>query len=410
VYDHQQRERALERAVAALGSLGRASATALGARGSIGRRAVLLGACGALAVGVTACGSSSDDSSASGSAASSASTSTPASTDSGADTTASSDSSSSSPSESTTVSRAGIVRFETPAAGSGKGLKLGFIALGDSVPFSKLVTDGMKRAAQEAGATLVVCDSALDGQKALDCAKSFKTQGVQGYLNFQQDQKLASAVCAAGPDGPVIAVDIVQRPCQIAFMGAANEYAGYLAGQAVGRYAKDRWNCDYDAYVSLESTASPDASAQRMGGYRKGFQSVCPGDLKNEKVLDADRTDSARTKMTDTLTTLPGQHRIVVVGLNDDGILGALAAAKTAGRENDIFVSGQGADPSSWCGIKTSPNWIADTGYFPERYGEIGIPYLIKAVKGERVQDQLLVPHELVTAQNVDALYHPTGC
>jgi ribose transport system substrate-binding protein len=361
---------------------------------ALGRAAVALGACAALVVGVAACGSSDDEGD--GGTATSAAT---APADGGAgETTAAA---------TPAVSRRGIVAFEVPRAGSGRGLKLGFIALGDSVPFSKLVTDGMKRNAAAAGAELVVCDSQLDGQKALDCAKSFKTQGVQGYLNFQVDQKLAGAICAAGPDGPVIAVDIVQRPCQVAFMGAANEYAGFIAGEAMGRFAKERWDCDYDAYVSLESTASPDASAQRMGGYRKGFQSVCPGELKNEKVLDADRTDTARTKVTDTLTTLPGQKKIIVVALNDDGVLGALAAAKTAGRGGDVYVSGQGADPSSWCEIKQNPNWIADTGYFPERYGEIGIPYLIKAVKGERIQDELLVPHELVTAQNVDRLYSP---
>jgi ribose transport system substrate-binding protein len=306
--------------------------------------------------------------------------------------------------------RKGIVEFEEPEAGSGDGVKLGFIALGDQVPFSKLVTDGMREVAGKTGAELVVCDSRLDGQVALDCARNFKTQGVDAYLNFQVDQKLAEAICNAGPDVPVIAVDITQEPCQVSFMGAANEYAGIIAGQAMGEFAKKEWDCDYDAYVSLESTASVDASKARMGGYRKGFQSVCPDELKNERVLDADRTDSARTKMTDTLTALPGQKRIVVVAINDDGILGAIAAAKTAGREGDIYVSGQGADPSAWCEIKNNPNWVADAAYFPERYGEIGIPYLIRAAKGEEVPEDLLVPHELINADNIDQHYELTDC
>jgi ribose transport system substrate-binding protein len=308
------------------------------------------------------------------------------------------------------TAREGIVEFPEPEPGSGDGLKLGFIALGDQVPFSKLVTDGMKKAADAAGAELVVCDSRLDGQVALDCARNFKTQGVEGYLNFQVDQALAEAICKAGPDVPVIAVDITQKPCQQAFVGAANEYAGILAGQAMGEFAKKEWNCEYDAYVSLESTASVDASKARMGGYRKGFQSVCPGELKNERVLDADRTDTARTKMTDTLTALPGQKKIVVVAINDDGILGAIAAAKTAGRESDIYVSGQGADPSAWCEIKNNPNWVADAAYFPERYGEIGIPYLIQAVKGEDIPADLLVPHEIVNKDNIDQLYDLQDC
>ena len=362
---------------------------AFGAPRRLGGTIISAALCGALALGAAGCGSDDDSSS------SSASTSAPKAAAAPAKPK---------------VSKEGIVKFETPAAGSGKGLKLGFIALGDSVPFSKLVTDSMRKNAQAAGAQLVVCDSQLDGQKALDCAKSFKTQGVKAYLNFQVDQKLAGAICKAGPQVPVIAVDIEQQPCQVAFMGAANSYAGFIAGEAVGKFAKEKWNCQYDAYVSLESTASVDANKARMGGYRDGFASVCPGKLKNEKILDADRTDAARTKMTDTLTALPGQKKIIVVGINDDGILGALAAAKTAGRSGDIYVSGQGADPSSHCQIKTNPNWIADAGYFPERYGEIGIPYLIKAAKGETVAKQLLVDHQLVTGQNVDQLYAPKGC
>jgi ribose transport system substrate-binding protein len=309
-----------------------------------------------------------------------------------------------------TVPKTGIVDFETPKPGSGSGLKLGFIALDDSIPFSKLVTDSMRRNAAAAGAQLIVCDSQGDGQRALACARSLRSQKVDAYLNYQVDQDAAAAVCAAGPDVPVIAVTVEQKPCQVARMGAANEYAGYLAGRAMAQYAKSKWNCDYDAYVSIEVPATGNTNTERMGGYRKGFRSVCPGELKNERVIDAATLDDARTKMTDTLTALPGQHRIIVVGLNDDGILGARAAARTAGRQDDIYTSGQGADRSSWCEIKTDPHWIADTAYLPERYGEIGIPYLIKLAKGETIPPLLLVKHELVTGENIDRLYHPEGC
>jgi ribose transport system substrate-binding protein len=328
--------------------------------------------------------------------ATSAATDTAAATDSAAasDTAAGAD---------TSARPDGVVDFQDAQPGSGDGLKLGYISLGDSVPFVKLVSDSIKAEAQKAGAELVFCDSQLDGQKALDCAKSFKTQGVQAYLNFQVDQKLAPAICAAGPDVPVIAIDIVQDPCQVSFMGAANEYAGNIAGEAIGKYAKDTWNCEYDAYVSLESTAAADANRLRMGGTRDGFKKYC--EIKNEKVLDADRTDPARTKFADVLTTLPGKKRIVVVAINDDGLIGALAAARTANRVGDIFMAGQGADPTSHCEILKNPNWVADAAYFPERYGQIAIPYLIKAAKGETIPEKILVPHVAITKDNIGEFY-----
>jgi ribose transport system substrate-binding protein len=298
---------------------------------------------------------------------------------------------------------AGVVDFEETEAGSGEGLKLGYISLGDSVPFVKLVSDSIKREAETAGAELVFCDSQVDGQKALDCARNFKTQGVQAYLNFQVDQKLSGAICEAGPQVPVIAIDIVQEPCQVSFMGAANEYAGNIAGEAIGKYAKDTWNCEYDAYISLESTAAADANRLRMGGTREGFTKHC--EIKNERILDADRTDPARTKFADVLTALPGKKRIIVVAINDDGLIGALAAARTSNRVEDIFLAGQGADPTSHCEILNNPNWIADAAYFPERYGEIAVPYLIRAAKGETIPEEILVPHVAITKDNIAEHY-----
>ena len=302
------------------------------------------------------------------------------------------------------------VPFVGAKAGSGKGLKLGYISLGESVPFVRLVSNGIKQQAKVAGAKLVFCDSALDAAKALDCAKTFKTQGVQGYLNFDVFQNASASICKAGPQVPVIAIDIHQKPCEKAFMGANNLYAGYIAGKAVGQYFKSHFQCKYDTFVSLESSAAGVVNDQRMGGYRQGFSSVC-GAIHNLKKIDgADRIDPARTKFADALTALPGQSHIIVVSINDDGIEGALAAAKTSGRVNDLYVSGQGADPSAWCLIKNNKQWIADSAYFPETYGMIGIPYLIKLVKGQSVPKELYVPHVVITGANLTKYYHPTNC
>ena len=306
-----------------------------------------------------------------------------------------------------TSAESNVVKFQTAAAGSGKGIKIGLITLDDSVPFSKLVSDSVKAQAKAAGATLVYCDSKGDGATALACAKNFKVQGVQGYLNFQSDAKSADAICAAGPKGPVIAIDIEQGNCQTAFMGANNQYAGYLAGEALGNAIKTKFNCKYDAYVSMEEPAAGAVNTARMvTGYQAGFTSVC-GKINNLKTENAFRIDVAQTTFTDVLTTLPGKHVIVVAAINDDAIEGALAAAKTAGRTNDLYVSGQGADPSSWCDIKQDPQWVGDAAYFPERYGEIGVPYLLQAIKGQAIPKLLLVPHQIINAANIDSIYHP---
>ena len=296
--------------------------------------------------------------------------------------------------------------------GSGTGKKIGYISLGEQVPFAVLVSNGIKKQAEIAGAKLVFCDSKLDTPTALACAQQFAVQGVQGVLNFNVDQKASPQICDAYKNVPTIAIDITQPPCEVAFMGANNHEAGRIAGAAMGKYAKETWNCDYTAYISLESTGAKAASDARMGGFRDGFKEYCP--LVNEKIQpDVDRTDKAISTMADVFTATPG-NRLIVVGINEDGVIGALAAAKTLGREQDVFVAGQGADEFAWKDIACNPQYIASTMYFPENYGKTLIPAILDILSGKAVTpdgaggtvpQNLFTTHKLVNGDNIRDFY-----
>lgn len=299
--------------------------------------------------------------------------------------------------------------FETGAVeGSGAGLKIGYISLGDNVPFVKLVSDSIKEQAAIAGVDLIFCDSQVDNAKALECAQQMAIQGAQGVINFQVFQDSSPEICAAYNNVPTIAIDIIQPPCEVAFMGANNREAGRVGGAAIGEKVKNEWNCEYDAYVSLESTAAGAANTDRMGGYRDGFQEFCPLDPAKEIILDgADRTDPALEQVSNLLPSLPGS-RIIVVAINEDGILGALGAARTQGREADIIYSGQGTDPSIWKDVACNPQYVASVAYFPERYGKTVIPAMIDILAGKEVSTQLFTAHQPITAENIREVYPDT--
>jgi ribose transport system substrate-binding protein len=302
------------------------------------------------------------------------------------------------------------VAFIGATPGSGRGLKLGYISLGDALPFVHLVSRSVRQQANIAGAQLLFCDSNFTPSKAVSCAKWFKHEHADGYLNFDNSEHASPAICAAGPAVPVIAIDIHQDPCERSFMGANNSYAGYIAGRALGEYFKRRFECRYDAFISLESPGTGSANEERMGGYRRGFGSVC-GTISHFTKLSIDRGFGAiRRELAHALASLPRQHRIVVVSINDDSLLIALAAAKRLGRSGDLYVSGQGGSSNAWCEILNDSHWISDTAYFPERYGEIGIPYLIRLIRHEPVPQLLYVPHVVLTTNNLRRYYQPTGC
>jgi ribose transport system substrate-binding protein len=286
--------------------------------------------------------------------------------------------------------------------------KIGYISLGDSVPFVKLVSDGIREEAEKAGQELLFCDSEIDAAKALACAQNLKVQGAQGVINFQVFQDSSPEICAAYGDLPTIAIDIVQPPCQVAFMGADNREAGRMAGAEIGEYAKTTWDCDYTAYVSLESTAAGAANTDRMGGFRDGFKEFCEIPADKERILDgADRTDPALEQMTNLLGALPGD-RIIVTAINEDGILGAIGAANTLGRQTDLYYAGQGADPSAWKEIACNPNYIGTTAYYPERYGTLLIPNMIKLLQGETIPENIFTEHEIINAENIREIYPET--
>ncbi len=293
------------------------------------------------------------------------------------------------------------------AAGDGAGLKIGYISLGDSVPFVKLVSDSIKKEVEASGAQFLFCDSQLDAAKALACAQTFKTQGVDGIINFQVDEKAAESICAAGPDVPVVAVDIHQRPCEKVFVGADNKTAGQIAGEALGNYFKDKFNCEYDAFVSMEQPAAGQVNLDRTGGAVEGFESVCgaiPAD-KKRSVDGGGTIDGGLTSFGDTLTALTGASRIAVVSLNDDMLLGSFAAADAQGRSEQVYGVAQGADPSSFDDIKNNPNWIGDTAYFPEKYGELAVPSIIALIKGESVPENVFTKHVFINADNFAEYY-----
>jgi ribose transport system substrate-binding protein len=300
---------------------------------------------------------------------------------------------------------------EAPATAAPAAMKVGYISLGEAIPFVSLVTNSIKdEAAKVPGLEIVVCDSEIDAAKALACAQNLKVQEVQAVLNFQLFEDSSPEVCTAYGDLPTIAIDIHQAPCEVAFMGADNTLAGTIAGKAVGDALKAENNCDYTAVVTLDTKGAGATTLARMDGMIAGFEDAC-GKIDAAKFKSIDvggTTDLALEKFGNALSAIPPGGIIAILSLNDDMSLGAFAAARTAGREGEIRLAGQGADPTSWKEIACNPNWLADTAYFPERYGTILVPAVVDLLNGKTIEKNLFTKHETVTKDNIRTLYPDT--
>ena len=298
----------------------------------------------------------------------------------------------------------------TGGASGGK-IKIGFANLTEDIPFAVRVREGMEKAAKANNVELVTADNKLDGATAAANADNFITQGVQGVVEFQTDEKFGKSIMDKfnAKKIPVIAIDIPMPGAT--FFGVDNPKAGKMAGTGLGEWIKKNWGGQIDALIMLELPQSGPTPAARMKGQRDGLESVI-GKIPEDKVkhLDSKNTlEEARKLMSDTLTTLPNAKHIAVVCINDDTAAGAIAAAQAAGREKQIAVAAIDASDRGREEIRKpgSPQ-IGSTASFPEKYGEKIIPMMIKAIKGEKMPEAFYTTHVFITKDNVDK-YYPEG-
>ena len=289
------------------------------------------------------------------------------------------------------------------SAGSGSGLKIGYVSFGDQVPFVKAVSDGIAEQVATAGATLVPCDAGLEAGTVRKCIADLVAAGVQGLILFQLVVDPADACKAVPSTVPVIGVEL-DYPCQAAYVGADDFAGGETAGAAVGAYAKEQWSCTYDALVTLGSSSAPDRAQKRLEGFRRGFATSC--EIHNEQHQQtADREDNAKTAMEGVLGSLPAATRLVVTGINDDGILGALAAAKAAGRETSVFVTGQGGEVRVRDLVRADGQYLGDAAYRPERYGRTIVPALLDAIAGKTLAGPFMLAPVWLDATTIGTIY-----
>lgn len=300
----------------------------------------------------------------------------------------------------------------------GEGRTVGFGNLGEAVPFAVLVREGIEEVGSECNLNIVNADNELDPQAALDNARNFVAQGVDGVIQFNVHGDISEAVCEILEGLPVIAIDIAHPECAV-FMGADNRGAGEIGGQGMGAVVEELWDCEVDRIVSFEAFGVGQVNIDRLNGQIGGLVSVCPdldvGDFEDWAPthpdtiitrLDADRTDPAFDQGRDWLTANPDAERIVAVCINDDACIGFHAAVEAAGRSGQVIFASQGADPTSWDLIRDDQYFAGSVAYFPERYGELLVPNIIRMMNGEApASDPLLMDHVLITAENLDEFY-----
>lgn len=247
--------------------------------------------------------------------------------------------------------------------------KLGMAVGGEAASnWQKAQGDLARALAEQRGWEYIELSNNLDPAVTTKNADIFIQEGVDAVIQFNGSAEvnpvLAAKYGAAGI--PVVTYDIAQPGFY--FVGIDNLAAGIAGGEGLGKIAKEKWNCEVDLVISSEGAGAGQINEWRTGGMRTGLKNICP-DIPEDRYVSLEgsgQVSVAAPAARDVLAAHPDAKKILVVGLNDAGVLGVVQAAEQLGRADDVIAWGQ--DGAFITGDNVNPHLAGSVFYFLEGY------------------------------------------
>ncbi|MBX3580250.1 MAG: substrate-binding domain-containing protein, partial [Rhizobiaceae bacterium] len=203
--------------------------------------------------------------------------------------------------------------------------------------FFNQMNEGAQKAADAAGANLVIFNANNDPAAQNNAIETYIQQKVDGLIVVAIDVNgIMSAVNAAADAGiPVIAVDaVLPEGPQKAQVGVNNEEAGGMMGDYFVKHV-----ADHDGSAKLGIVGALNSAIQNLR--QKGFEDKLTGvsGIEMGGVVDGRNIqDNALAAAENLLTGNPDMTAIYATG--EPALLGALAAVESQGRTGNVEVFG----------------------------------------------------------------------
>lgn len=250
--------------------------------------------------------------------------------------------------------------------------KIGFANQDERLPFASAVRSGMTSAAESAGVDLLLADNKSDGNIAISNVEQFITAQVDLAVIFNTDARANNMIVEAlrQVNVPVIAIDIPIPGAT--FFGFDNYRAGLMTGRLLGQYVRRQWHGVVDAVFMLELPISGPVPAARMQGQLDGLrEQVAVPDTRVIRLDSRNTSVDSCAAARNAIKKIRRNDRVVILGINDEAVLGALSAFAEDGTLSRCVTAGQGADNDALRELRRpGSRMIGAVASFPERYGE----------------------------------------
>ena len=260
-------------------------------------------------------------------------------------------------------------------------------------PFFVTLRDGAQKAADAAGAKLIVVDAQDDSAKMTAGIEDLINKKVSAILvNPTDSDAVVPAIQKANEAGiPVFTVDRgANGGTVVAHIASDNVAGGNMAAEFLCKAINGQGNV-----VELQGIAGTSAARDRG----QGFNDYMAANCKDAKIVAQQTANFNRDEgLTVFENILQAQPDIAgVFAHNDEMVLGAIQAAEAAKRTGIVFVGFDAIDDAVQA-VKDG-KLAATVAQQPAEIGRLAVETALKSLNGEKVEASIPVPLTLVTQE-----------
>ena len=256
------------------------------------------------------------------------------------------------------------------------------------------------------GVTLQVEDAQNDVQKQQSQIQNFIASGVDAIIvnPVDTDATAAMSKIAADANIPLVYVNrepinVDQLPATQAFVASDERESGTLQTKEICRLLKDAGKTEANIVVMM-GELSNQAARQRTQDIK---DVIATPDCSFMKIVEEQTANWSRTQASDLMTNWlsAGIQFDAVVSNNDEMAIGAIQALKASGVDMKTMIVG-GIDATQDA-LAAMASGDLDVTVFQDAAGQGkgAVDAAMKLAKGEKVEQKIYVPFELVTPANL---------
>ena len=278
------------------------------------------------------------------------------------------------------------------------GIKIGVSAPDLTNVFFIQIKDAMEAALQNENDEIIIQDAGSDQNKQMNDVADMISQGCDviciSAINSEGVRATLEACKEAGI--PVIAFNTAVKNSELVecTVVSDNVEAGRLCAQALAEALDGKGKIVEITYSTTE------VCYDRQKGFEEELANYPEMEIIQTRDVEKARSDYSQPVMVDFLNANPVIDGVFTI--NDPTARGAIAALKEAGRlEQTKVVAIDGSDEGK--DFIRAGEMVASAAQDPEQIGTTCIETAYKILAGEEIEENVVVPMSIITAENVDA-------